>query len=58
VVTITTKQLIIMTTQEKIKLIAQITPLVQRTHNEKDIADLQTFSVEELQEILIDLQDY
>jgi hypothetical protein len=41
----------------KHELIAMITPLIQRTHNEKDIADLQTFSVEELNEILTQINE-
>jgi hypothetical protein len=38
-------------------LISTITNRIKDTHNEQDIADLQTFSLEELQEIQNDLID-
>ena len=38
----------------KQELIAKIIPLIQDTHNEQDIADLQTFSLDELNQIYED----
>lgn len=39
----------------KQELIAKIIPLIQDTHNEQDIADLQTFSLDELKDMYIDI---
>ena len=44
----------IMTKQD---LIYQIIPMIQNSHNEKDISDLQTFDIDELKEILTDLKE-
>jgi hypothetical protein len=41
----------------KTDLIEQITKLVKYTHNEQDIKDLESFSIEELKEILKDILD-
>ena len=38
-------------------LIYQIIPMIQNSHNEKDISDLQTFDIDELKEILTDLKE-
>jgi hypothetical protein len=44
----------IMTKQD---LIYQIIPMIQNSHNEQDVLDLQTFDVDELKEILTDLNN-
>ena len=38
-------------------LIYQIIPMIQNSHNEQDVSDLQTFDVDELKEILTDLNN-
>ena len=38
-------------------LINQIIPMIQNSHNEQDVLDLQTFDVDELKEILTDLNN-
>jgi len=38
-------------------LINKIIPMIQNSHNEKDISDLQTFDIDELNEILTDLNN-
>lgn len=43
----------IMTKQD---LINEIIPMIQNSHNEKDIIDLHTFDIDELNEILTDLK--
>lgn len=42
----------------KQELIEKIIPLIQNTHNDRDISDLQTFSLDELNEIYNDVIDW
>ena len=42
----------------KQELIEKIIPLIQNTHNDEDISDLQTFSLDELNEIYNDVIDW